>query len=76
MEAQETVAALSKHCECSLVCKYLHTLSFTRREAAALKLGLVDGVVPAAELLGAARALALEIAAGTKPRSFSLYRSA
>lgn len=44
------------------------------KEAAALKLGLVEGVVPAAELLGAARALALEIAAGTKPRNFSLYR--
>jgi enoyl-CoA hydratase/3-hydroxyacyl-CoA dehydrogenase len=44
------------------------------KEKAALKLGLVEGVVPAAQLLAAARALALEIAAGTKPRNFSLYR--
>ena len=40
----------------------------------AAKLGLVDGVVPKEKLLAAARAWAAEIAAGTKPRNFSLYR--
>ena len=40
----------------------------------AAKLGLVDAVVPQGKLLEAARAWAAEIAAGTKPRNFSLYR--
>lgn len=40
----------------------------------AAKLGLVDGVVPKDKLLSAARAWAAEIAAGTKPRNFTLYR--
>lgn len=40
----------------------------------AAKLGLVDAVVPADKLLPAARAWAAEIAAGTKPRNFTLYR--
>ncbi|BDA49067.1 Peroxisomal fatty acid beta-oxidation multifunctional protein [Coccomyxa sp. Obi] len=41
----------------------------------AAKLGLVDAVVPADKLLAAARAWAAEIAAGTKPRNFTLYRT-
>ena len=41
----------------------------------ATKLGLVDGVVPKERLLAAARKWAAAIAAGTKPRNFSLYRS-
>ncbi|CAL5226791.1 g9652 [Coccomyxa viridis] len=41
----------------------------------AAKLGLVDAVVPQGKLLEAARAWAAEIAAGTKPRNFSLYRT-
>lgn len=40
----------------------------------ALKLGLVDGIVPPAELLTAARSLALQIAQGRAPRLYSLYR--
>lgn len=40
----------------------------------AAKLGLVDAVVPKEKLLEAACAWAAEIAAGTKPRNFSLYR--
>jgi enoyl-CoA hydratase/3-hydroxyacyl-CoA dehydrogenase len=40
----------------------------------AAKLGLVDGVVPKEKLLEAARAWAADIAAGTKPRNFTLYR--
>ena len=44
------------------------------KEKAALKAGLLDGVVPKEQLLEAARRLALEIAAGTKPRNLSLYR--
>ena len=40
----------------------------------AAKLGLVDAVVPSDKLLAAARAMAAEIAAGTKPRNFTLYR--
>ena len=44
------------------------------KDSAALKAGLVDGVVPAEKLLEAARALALEIANGTQPRNLSLYR--
>ncbi|CAL8463963.1 g3498 [Coccomyxa elongata] len=41
----------------------------------AAKLGLVDAVVPADKLLPAARTWAAEIAAGTKPRNFTLYRT-
>ncbi|KAK9827372.1 hypothetical protein WJX81_002997 [Elliptochloris bilobata] len=44
-------------------------------DAKALKLGLVDGVVPRERLLAEARQLAAEIAAGTKPRQFTLYRT-
>lgn len=40
----------------------------------ALKLGLVDGIVPPADLLTAARSLALQIAQGRAPRLYSLYR--
>ena len=40
----------------------------------AAKLGLVDGVVPKEQLLAAAREWAAAIAAGSKPRNFSLYR--
>jgi enoyl-CoA hydratase/3-hydroxyacyl-CoA dehydrogenase len=43
--------------------------------AAALKLGLVDEVVPKEQLLAAAKAWALDIAAGRKPRLLSLTRS-
>ncbi|GFR46239.1 hypothetical protein Agub_g7785 [Astrephomene gubernaculifera] len=42
---------------------------------AGLKLGLVDAVVPAEQLLPAARALARDIAAGRKPRLYSLTRT-
>jgi enoyl-CoA hydratase/carnithine racemase len=42
----------------------------------ALKLGLVDGIVPPADLLNAARALAVQIAQGKAPRLHSLYRYA
>ena len=42
----------------------------------AAKLGLVDGVVAKEQLLAAACEWAAAIAAGTKPRNFSLYRSA
>jgi enoyl-CoA hydratase/3-hydroxyacyl-CoA dehydrogenase len=42
----------------------------------AAKLGLVDTVVPREQLLPAARAWAADIAAGAKPRNFSLYRFA
>ena len=42
----------------------------------AAKLGLVDGVVAKEQLLAAAREWAAAIAAGTKPRNFSLFRSA
>ncbi len=41
-----------------------------------LQLGLVDGVAPRERLLADARQLAAEIAAGTKPRQFTLYRCA
>lgn len=44
------------------------------KEKAALRAGLLDGVVPADQLLAAARKLALEIAAGLKPRNLSLFR--
>ena len=44
------------------------------KDKAALKLGLIDGIFPEDQLLGAARKLALEIAAGAKPRNLSLYR--
>jgi enoyl-CoA hydratase/3-hydroxyacyl-CoA dehydrogenase len=44
-------------------------------DKAAKKLGLVDDVVPAGQLLAAARAHALAIAAGSKPRVCSLYRT-
>ena len=44
------------------------------KEKAALKAGLLDGVAPADQLLSAAKALALEIAAGLKPRNYSLFR--
>ena len=44
------------------------------KEKAALKAGLLDGVAPADQLLAAAKALALEIAAGLKPRNYSLFR--
>ena len=44
------------------------------KEKAALKAGLLDGVTPADQLLSAAKALALEIAAGLKPRNYSLFR--
>lgn len=40
------------------------------------QLGLVDGVAPRERLLADARQLAADIAAGTKPRVFSLYRCA
>ena len=40
----------------------------------AAKLGLVDAVVPKEKLLEAACAWAAAIAAGTRPRNFSLYR--
>lgn len=43
-------------------------------EKAALEAGLVNGVVPANQLLDAARKLALEIAAGEQPRECSLFR--
>ncbi len=42
---------------------------------AALKLGLVDEVVPLAQLLTAAKARALDIAGGRKPRISSLSRT-
>ena len=45
------------------------------KEGAAKKLGLVDDVVPKDQLLPAARKLALAIAAGTAPRSQTLYRT-
>ena len=45
------------------------------KDKAALKSGLIDGIVPADKLLGAARSLALEIADGTQPRNLSLFRS-
>lgn len=44
-------------------------------EAAALKLGLVDAVVPRGELLGAAKQLALDIADGKVPRRYTLERT-
>lgn len=44
------------------------------KDKAALKLGLVDSVVPAENLLAAAKSLALEIAEGLKPRNYSLFR--
>ena len=47
----------------------------TINDKKAAKLGLVDAVVPKEKLLEAARAWAAEIAAGSKPRNFSLYRS-
>ena len=50
-----------------------HTLCLVVPEQAA-KLGLVDGVVAKERLLAAAREWAAAIAAGTKPRNFSLYR--
>jgi len=40
------------------------------------QLGLVDGVAPRERLLADARQLAADIAAGTKPRQFTLYRCA
>ncbi len=45
------------------------------KEGAAKKLGLVDDVVPKEKLLPAARQLALAIAAGKAPRSYTLYRT-
>lgn len=44
------------------------------KEKAALKAGLVDGVVSAEKLLQAARTLALDIANGLQPRNLSLFR--
>jgi enoyl-CoA hydratase/3-hydroxyacyl-CoA dehydrogenase len=43
--------------------------------AAALKAGLIDAVVPPAELLAAAKKRALDIAAGRLPRLLSLTRT-
>jgi len=45
------------------------------KDGAARKLGLVDDVVPQAQLLEAARRMALDIAEGRKPRMLSLYRT-
>lgn len=44
------------------------------KDVEARKLGLVDEVVPLDQLLQAARALALDIAEGRKPRMLSLHR--
>eukprot|EP00775_Hariotina_reticulata_P003942 gene3942-4196_t len=45
------------------------------KDSAALKLGLVDAVVPQQELLAAAKQRALDIAEGRLPRMYSLYRT-
>lgn len=45
------------------------------KDSAALKLGLLDAVVPQQELLAAAKKHALDIAEGRLPRMFSLYRT-
>jgi enoyl-CoA hydratase/3-hydroxyacyl-CoA dehydrogenase len=45
------------------------------KDSEALKLGLVDAVAPAAELLQAAKKHALDIAEGRKPRVLSLLRT-
>lgn len=45
------------------------------KDKEALKLGLVDAVAPQAQLLEAARKLAADMAAGSKPRNISLYRT-
>jgi enoyl-CoA hydratase/carnithine racemase len=47
------------------------------KDSAAKKLGLVDEVVPGGQeaLLKAAKALALDIAEGRRPRLYSLYRT-
>ncbi|KAI3432440.1 hypothetical protein D9Q98_003993 [Chlorella vulgaris] len=45
------------------------------KDRAALKLGLVDAVVPAAQLLEAAKQMALDIAAGKRARVQTLYRT-
>jgi enoyl-CoA hydratase/carnithine racemase len=45
------------------------------KDSEALKLGLVDAVVPAAGLLQAAKQHALDIAEGRKPRVLSLSRT-
>jgi enoyl-CoA hydratase/3-hydroxyacyl-CoA dehydrogenase len=45
------------------------------KDAQAVKLGLVDKVVPPAQLLEAARQLALDIAQGRHPRMISLHRT-
>ncbi len=44
-------------------------------DKAALKLGLVDAVVPADQLLAAARKLALDIAGAARPRLITLERT-
>jgi enoyl-CoA hydratase/3-hydroxyacyl-CoA dehydrogenase len=45
------------------------------KDGAAKKLGLVDAVVPPDQLLSAAKALALDIAAGRAPRLRTLFRT-
>jgi enoyl-CoA hydratase/carnithine racemase len=45
------------------------------KDSEALKLGLLDAVVPAGELLQAAKQHALDIAEGRKPRVLSLSRT-
>ncbi|KAL3160104.1 hypothetical protein ABBQ32_010882 [Trebouxia sp. C0010 RCD-2024] len=62
------LVGLQKACEMMLTSQPI-------KEGAAKKLGLVDDVVPKEKLLPAARQLALAIAAGKAPRSYTLYRT-
>ena len=63
-------------CSAGLPAKHTVTDSGVVVPDQASKLGLVDAVVAKEQLLPAAREWAAAIAAGTKPRNFSLYRSA